>query len=1232
MSGPLNGEDEWGYASEVPESTAGSAHGHDPAQTEPTVVEEPAPRLPRPRAGRRFGGFELLEELGDGAFGVVFRAREPASDREVALKVLTKVAERQRRRFAREGELTAQLLHPGIVRVHSAGEALGYPYLAYELIPGGRTYAELLAEADDEPLAATPLAHTPVEGAAPLPSARGRALRALLEVARAVAFAHARGVVHRDLKPQNVLLDPEGRARVADFGLAWSEGVDPLTQSGALIGTPTHMSPEQFGYGGGELRSPPRLRRALPDRALRARDGEGTIEVKREEGARIGPPADVWALGTILYRCLTGAPPFAASNLIELATRVRTQDPRPPRDLNPGVSPALEAVCLRALQREPGARYPDAGAFAEDLENALAHRPVSASRGSGWTGELGDRLRRSRRSLGIALGLSSLVVLSLLVGLRAPLRPADEELRVALVGARRDPLELATLAALVSRAEARLADPGLRAQGHLALARAAALPEAERRAHAARARALTGDEGDPALRVAAAEVEGELQWRAGDAAAAAAAWAAARGAGAASPEARLGEGAALLALGRPAEAAARAAELLAGDLRPSLRARALALQARAATRAGRLADADAALRALEPLSPGDAALLALERANAAALEDAAGARARWRAAARLHPAHAPLALARARFHLERGEAAAARAALAGAIAGETTLPQRLDEPPLAQARALLEALLARPRDHAAEHRPETPTAPPAGHAVAPAQRATEHATEHALGSAAEHTLGAAAEHALGSAAEHALGSAAEHESEHPRGPAAEHAADLAAEISAWRAAPAAWQELAARWWTAGARAELALAERSEDPQRWSDPAGTPPERRRARARAAAAAAAALPRASAAARGAAHALLAELGGGATELARAAALTPDALEVRCHQARAALSGGAPARALQALAIELPAGGPARRRALLLRGQALLALGRPRDAVSLLEELARRGRGVDLPACQLLARAYAEASEIGAATELGRRAALLAGQEREAAARRFDEAWNLRHERKATRAALLAGLQEVIALAPGHCDARAALARVRYAEGGDPHQLGELLWWAGRDPRLFTDAWRDLAHVSQGLERATFLTRAARTYPQDGPDAAWERALLRAAAAELEADEDELQAALPELDALVTRDPADLAARIARLLLWVRDDRRAEAEHELQRLREALPHQPLLSFAALRLAARRGAPLPTLTHLYRRLEEDGFNVWQANGWTVARYPELSSLAHTRGFERLLGPKDRR
>ncbi|MBX3467018.1 MAG: protein kinase [Planctomycetes bacterium] len=300
-----------------------SAPSH-PSSRRLTAVTPPVPdaaALQEDLTGR----FELGPALGQGGFGAVHRARDRVGGREVALKLLLEPKPAALDRFLREAALAAALDHPGVVKVHAVGRYAGRPCIVYELIEGGRSLADAARTLD----------------------ARGRAAL-VRDAARAVGHAHALGVVHRDLKPDNVLVDPAGRPRVADFGLALFEGADRLTRTGALVGTPTHMAPEQLAGG---------------------------------DAAR-APTVDVWSLGVVLYDVLTGRLPFEAPNLMALAGQIEAARVTPPRAIDPTIPRALEAVCLRALQRDPARRYPDAAALADALDAALAGGAASHRRGA----------------------------------------------------------------------------------------------------------------------------------------------------------------------------------------------------------------------------------------------------------------------------------------------------------------------------------------------------------------------------------------------------------------------------------------------------------------------------------------------------------------------------------------------------------------------------------------------------------------------------------------------------------------------------------------------------------------------------------------------------------------------------------------------------------------------------------------------------------------------------------
>jgi serine/threonine-protein kinase len=289
------------------------------ADDEPSVAPEPtsgpAPVL---RPGLEIDHYRLEGLLGKGAMGVVYAARDQQSGRRVALKLAGPEAaggSRHAERARREGVAAAALKHPGIVRVHAAGTFQKRPYLVFELVEGAR---HLVEAAEGRPLA--------------------ERVKLVREAASALGHAHANGVVHRDVKSENVLVDAAGRVRVADFGLAAMASADGrLTRSGALVGTPVCMAPEQV-------------------------DGSGTV----------GPPTDVWALGVILYELLTGERPFEADALVQLVARVLQSDPERPSALDGSIPRALDRVVARALAKDPAERYPDGAALARALDEALA--------------------------------------------------------------------------------------------------------------------------------------------------------------------------------------------------------------------------------------------------------------------------------------------------------------------------------------------------------------------------------------------------------------------------------------------------------------------------------------------------------------------------------------------------------------------------------------------------------------------------------------------------------------------------------------------------------------------------------------------------------------------------------------------------------------------------------------------------------------------------------------------
>jgi WD40 repeat protein len=349
--------------------SAPPAPGSDSGEARATVFRSSSPATAPASPVAAPPGYEILGELGRGGMGVVYQARQTKLDRLVALKLIlsgTHAGADDLARFKTEAEAIARLQHPNIVQIHEIGEQEGRPFFSLEFCAGGSLEKKL--------------------NGTPLPPREAAALVETL--ARAMQAAHQKGIVHRDLKPANVLLAEDGTPKITDFGLAKKLDEAGQTASGAVLGTPSYMAPEQAGG----------------------------------KSKEIGPYTDVYALGAILYECLTGRPPFRAATALDTLLQVVSDEPVPPRQLQSQVPHDLNTICLKCLHKEPRKRYGSCEELAEDLGRFMRGEPVRARP----VGE-GERLWRWCRrnpllaagTATIALALTTIAVLAVVAARNA---------------------------------------------------------------------------------------------------------------------------------------------------------------------------------------------------------------------------------------------------------------------------------------------------------------------------------------------------------------------------------------------------------------------------------------------------------------------------------------------------------------------------------------------------------------------------------------------------------------------------------------------------------------------------------------------------------------------------------------------------------------------------------------------------------------------------------------------
>src|SRR5213596_2968601 len=336
------------------------AGGDDPGRDDGVVAPNRRKATRSAKNFADFGDYELLEVIGRGGQGVVYRARQKSLNRTVALKVIGLghwASDAHLKRFRREAEAAASLDHSGIVPIYEVGERDGSCYFSMKLVEGGQLDAAVRRES------------MPIR----------RAVELIAKVARTVHYAHEHSILHRDIKPGNILLDQKGEPHLTDFGLArLVETESTVTRTLEVLGTPSYMAPEQAVGNNAQLTS----------------------------------ATDVYGLGAVLYQLLTGHPPFAGGTTYETIKLLLDTEPRQPRLLNPKIGRDLSTICLKCLEKDPTRRYASALALAEDLEHWLRHEPILARH----TGVFIRGRKWMRRNPTSALLAASLIALAAAAG------------------------------------------------------------------------------------------------------------------------------------------------------------------------------------------------------------------------------------------------------------------------------------------------------------------------------------------------------------------------------------------------------------------------------------------------------------------------------------------------------------------------------------------------------------------------------------------------------------------------------------------------------------------------------------------------------------------------------------------------------------------------------------------------------------------------------------------------